>query len=34
MGSISIRDLARVIDYLEEIHDPRRREYGNIRHKL
>jgi hypothetical protein len=34
MGSISIRDLAQVIDYLEEIHDPRRTEYGNIRHRL
>jgi predicted transposase YbfD/YdcC len=26
--------LAQVIDYLEGIHDPRRTEYGNIRHKL
>jgi predicted transposase YbfD/YdcC len=34
MGSISIRDLAQVIDYLEEINDPRRTKYGNIRHKL
>jgi predicted transposase YbfD/YdcC len=34
MGSISIHDLARVIDYLNQIHDPRRTEYGNIRHKL
>jgi hypothetical protein len=34
MGNISVHDLARVMDYLEEIHDPRRTEYGNIRHKL
>jgi hypothetical protein len=34
MGKISIYELARVIDYLEEIPDPRRTEYGNIRHKL
>jgi hypothetical protein len=34
MGSISIHDAARVIDYPEEIHDPRRTEYGNIRRKL
>ncbi|MDR2393115.1 MAG: hypothetical protein LBD93_03010 [Treponema sp.] len=33
MGSISIHDLARVIDYPEQINDPRRRAYGNIRHK-
>ncbi|MDR1302226.1 MAG: transposase family protein [Treponema sp.] len=34
MGNISIRDLERVIDYLEEINDPRRTKYGKIRHKL
>jgi predicted transposase YbfD/YdcC len=34
MGAISIHELARVVDYLEEINDPRRTEYGNIRHKL
>jgi hypothetical protein len=34
MGSISIRNLEWVIDYLEELHDPQRTEYGNIRHKL
>jgi hypothetical protein len=34
MGNISVQDLARVIDYLEAIPDPRRTEYGNIRHKL
>jgi hypothetical protein len=34
MRSISIHDLARVIDYLEGINDPRRRAYGNIRNKL
>ncbi|MDR1929113.1 MAG: ISAs1 family transposase, partial [Treponema sp.] len=34
MGKISIHELARVIDYLEEINDPRRTKYGNIRHKL
>jgi predicted transposase YbfD/YdcC len=34
MGNISVRDLARVIDYLEAINDPRRTKYGNIRHKL
>ena len=30
----SLHDLARVIDYLEQIKDPRQTEYGNIRHKL
>jgi hypothetical protein len=34
MGKISISDLARVVDYLEAINDPRRTAYGNIRHKL
>ncbi|MDR2054237.1 MAG: transposase family protein, partial [Treponema sp.] len=34
MEKISIHQLAQVIDYVEGIHDPRRREYGNIRHKL
>jgi hypothetical protein len=34
MKSISMRDLARVADYLEQINDPRRTAYGNIRHKL
>jgi predicted transposase YbfD/YdcC len=34
MRTISIHELARVIDYLEQINDPRRTEYGNIRHKL
>jgi predicted transposase YbfD/YdcC len=34
MEAISIHELARVAEYLEEIGDPRRREYGNIRHKL
>jgi hypothetical protein len=34
MKSISVRDLARVVDYLEQIKDPRRTAYGNIRHKL
>jgi hypothetical protein len=34
MESISIHELARVIDYLEQINDPRRRTYGNIRYKL
>ena len=34
MATISIRDLARVSDFLDEINDPRRTEYGNIRHKL
>jgi hypothetical protein len=34
MGKISIHDLARVVDYLDQINDPRRTEYGNIRHKL
>jgi hypothetical protein len=33
-GKISIRDLARVEDFLDGINDPRRTEYGNIRHKL
>jgi hypothetical protein len=26
--------MARIVDYLEEINDPRRTKYGNIRHKL
>jgi hypothetical protein len=34
MGKISIHDLARVVDCLDRINDPRRTEYGNIRHKL
>jgi hypothetical protein len=34
MGKISIPELARVVDYLEAIRDPRRTAYGNIRHKL
>jgi hypothetical protein len=34
MTKISMRDLARVADFLDEINDPRRTEYGNIRHKL
>jgi predicted transcriptional regulator with HTH domain len=34
MKSISVRDLARVADYLEQIKDPRWTAYGNIRHKL
>jgi hypothetical protein len=34
MATLSIRDLARVSDFLDEINDPRRTEYGNIRHKL
>jgi hypothetical protein len=34
MGPISIHELARVVDYLEAINDPRRTEYGDIRHKL
>lgn len=34
MAKISIRDLARVADFLDEINDPRRTGYGNIRHKL
>ena len=34
MATINIRDLARVADFLDEINDPRRTEYGNIRHKL
>jgi hypothetical protein len=34
MRTISIHELARVADYLEEINDPRRTEYENIRHKL
>jgi hypothetical protein len=34
MERISIGELAHVIDYLEQINDPRRTEYGNIRHKL
>jgi hypothetical protein len=29
-----MRDLARVVDFLDELNDPRRMEYGNIRHKL
>jgi hypothetical protein len=31
MGPISIHDLARVVDYLEEINDPRRTEYGRLK---
>ncbi|MDR0636556.1 MAG: ISAs1 family transposase, partial [Treponema sp.] len=34
MAKISIRDLARAADFLDEINDPRRMVYGNIRHKL
>jgi predicted transposase YbfD/YdcC len=34
MGNISIHDLARVADYLDQTNDPRRTAYGNIRHKL
>ncbi|MDR2660289.1 MAG: hypothetical protein LBC27_09955 [Spirochaetaceae bacterium] len=34
MAKISIRDLARVADFLDEINDPHRTKYGNIRHKL
>jgi hypothetical protein len=34
MAKISVRDLARVVDFLDELNDPRRTEYGNIRHKL
>jgi predicted transposase YbfD/YdcC len=34
MKSISAGDLARVVDYPEQIKDPRRTAYGNIRHKL
>ena len=34
MAKISIRDLARVADFLDGINDPRRTAYGNIRHKL
>jgi hypothetical protein len=34
MEAISIHDLAWVVDYLEEISDPRRTDYGNIWHKL
>ncbi|MHB9293326.1 hypothetical protein Holit_02447 [Hollandina sp. SP2] len=34
MGNISIHDLARLADYLDQINDPRRTEYGNIRHKV
>ncbi|MDR0636807.1 MAG: ISAs1 family transposase [Treponema sp.] len=34
MAKISIRDLARAADFLDEINDPRRTAYGNIRHKL
>jgi hypothetical protein len=34
MKTISIGDLARVADYPEQINDPRRTAYGNIRHKL
>jgi hypothetical protein len=34
MAKISMRDLARVVDFLDEINDPRRTKYGNIRHKL
>jgi hypothetical protein len=33
-AKISMRDLARVVDFLDELNDPRRTEYGNIRHKL
>ncbi|MDR1901718.1 MAG: transposase family protein, partial [Treponema sp.] len=34
MKAISIQDMARVVDYLDKINDPRRTAYGNIRHKL
>jgi hypothetical protein len=34
MKSISVRDPARVAGYPEQIKDPRRTAYGNIRHKL
>jgi hypothetical protein len=34
MAKISMRDLARVVDFLDELNDPRRTEYGNIRHKF
>ncbi|MDR1901995.1 MAG: hypothetical protein LBQ88_06930 [Treponema sp.] len=34
MEAISIQDMARVVDYLDKINDPRRTAYGNIRHKL
>jgi hypothetical protein len=34
MKSIGVRYLTRVADYLEQINDPRRMVYGNIRHKL
>jgi hypothetical protein len=34
MKSISVRDLARVADYPEQINDLRQTTYGNIRHKL
>jgi hypothetical protein len=33
MKSISAGELARVVDYLEQIKDLRRTAYGNIRHK-
>jgi hypothetical protein len=33
MGPINIHELARVVDYPEQIREPRRTEYGNIRHK-
>jgi hypothetical protein len=34
MDAISIQDMARVVDYLDKINDPRGTAYGNIRHKL
>jgi hypothetical protein len=34
MAKASIWDLARVVDFLDEVNDPRRTAYGNIRHKL
>jgi predicted transposase YbfD/YdcC len=34
MERISLHKLGQVIDYLEQLHDLRRTEYGNIRHKL
>jgi hypothetical protein len=34
MGSISVHDLAWVVDYLERINYPQQTEYGNIQHKL
>jgi hypothetical protein len=34
MAKIGMRELVRIVDFLDEINDFRRVEYGNIRHKL